>query len=126
MIADTIRHLKGHKKFVIYDAEHSFDGFNDEPEYALDTWHAAEKAGADFIVLCDTNGGRLPGEIARITDIARSKLNTKSAFILTMTSALASPMLWPESRPAQPRFKVLSMAMVNALAIAISLASSRI
>ena len=77
MIGDTIRYLKAHKKFVIYDAEHSFDGFHDEPEYALDTWHAAEKAGADFIVLCDTNGGRLPGEIARVTDIARSKLNTR-------------------------------------------------
>src|SRR4026207_604084 len=63
MIGDTIRYLKDHKKFVIYDAEHSFDGFNDEPEYALDTWRAAEKAGVDFIVLCDTNGGRLPGEI---------------------------------------------------------------
>ncbi len=77
MIGDTIRYLKDHKKFVIYDAEHSFDGFNDEPEYALDTWRAAEKAGADFVVLCDTNGGRLPGEIARITDIARSKLTTR-------------------------------------------------
>src|SRR3954467_2815217 len=77
MIADTVRFLKDYGKFVLYDAEHSFDGFNDEPDYALATWHAAEKAGADFIVLCDTNGGRLPGEVARITDIARSKLNTR-------------------------------------------------
>ena len=77
MIADTIRYLKDHRKFVIYDAEHSFDGFSDEPEYALATWQAAEKAGADFIVLCDTNGGRLPAEISRITALARSKLKTK-------------------------------------------------
>src|SRR5436309_6111761 len=76
MIGDTIRYLKDHKKFVIYDAEHSFDGFNDEPDYALDTWRAAEKAGADFIVLCDTNGGRLPNEISRITALARRKLST--------------------------------------------------
>src|SRR2546422_172984 len=76
MIADTIRFLKDHGRFVIYDAEHSFDGYSDEPEYALDTWRAAEKAGADFIVLCDTNGGRLPGEIKRITALARGKLNT--------------------------------------------------
>src|SRR5205809_2061759 len=62
MISDTIRFLKDHGKFVIYDAEHSFDGYHDAPDYALDTWHAAEKAGADFIVLCDTNGGRLPNE----------------------------------------------------------------
>src|SRR5437016_11775820 len=77
MIGDTIRHLKDHGKFVIYDAEHSFDGFSDEPDYALATWQAAEKAGADFVVLCDTNGGRLPNEIARIQSVARAKLNTR-------------------------------------------------
>lgn len=75
MIGDTIRYLKDHGKRVIYDAEHSFDGYDDEPEYALATWQAAEKAGADSIVLCDTNGGRLPGEIARITAFAKSKLS---------------------------------------------------
>lgn len=74
MIGDTIRYLKDHGKKVIYDAEHSFDGYADEPEYALATWQAAEKAGADCIVLCDTNGGRLPGEIAKITALARRKL----------------------------------------------------
>src|SRR5881409_2537413 len=77
MIADTIRFLKDRGKFVIYDAEHSFDGYLDEPDYALATWQAAEKAGADFVVLCDTNGGQLPNEIARITALARSKLNTR-------------------------------------------------
>lgn len=75
MIGDTIRYLKDHGKKVIYDAEHSFDGFADEPEYALATWQAAEKAGADCIVLCDTNGGRLPREIAAATALAKSKLN---------------------------------------------------
>src|SRR5437867_1318135 len=77
MIADTIHHLKHHGKFVVYDAEHSFDGFSDEPDYALATWRAAETAGADIIVLYDTNGGRLPGEIARITEFARGKLTAK-------------------------------------------------
>ena len=75
MIGDTIRYLKDHGKKVIYDAEHSFDGYADEPEYALATWQAAEKAGADCIVLCDTNGGRLPKEIAAVTAFAKSKLN---------------------------------------------------
>ncbi|MGA2246882.1 MAG: citramalate synthase [Verrucomicrobiota bacterium] len=75
MIGDTIRYLKDHGKKVIYDAEHSFDGFADEPEYALATWQAAEKAGADCIVLCDTNGGRLPREVAATTALAISKLN---------------------------------------------------
>jgi len=75
MIGDTIRYLKDHGKKVIYDAEHSFDGYADEPEYALATWQAAEKAGADCIVLCDTNGGRLPREVAATTALAKSKLN---------------------------------------------------
>jgi 2-isopropylmalate synthase len=77
MIGETIRYLKHHGKYVIYDAEHSFDGYADEPAYALDTWRAAEKAGADFVVLCDTNGGRLPSEVARVTALARNKLNSK-------------------------------------------------
>ncbi|HUC86436.1 MAG TPA: citramalate synthase [Candidatus Acidoferrales bacterium] len=75
MIGDTVRYLKDHGKMVIYDAEHSFDGFADEPEYALATWQAAEKAGADCVVLCDTNGGRLPREVAATTALAISKLN---------------------------------------------------
>lgn len=74
MIGDTIRFLKDHGKTVVYDAEHSFDGYKDEPEYALATWQAAEKAGAACIVLCDTNGGCLPEEIARVTGVAKNKL----------------------------------------------------
>jgi 2-isopropylmalate synthase len=77
MIGDTVRFLKDHDKFVIYDAEHCFDGYKLDPEYALATWQAAEKAGADFIVLCDTNGGCLPEEIAAITKVALGKLNCK-------------------------------------------------
>ena len=77
MIGDTVRYLKDHGKFVIYDCEHAFDGYKLNPDYALDTWRAAEKAGADFVVLCDTNGGCLPGEIAAITKVAIGKLNCK-------------------------------------------------
>jgi 2-isopropylmalate synthase len=77
MIGDTIRFLKDHGKTVVYDAEHSFDGYKDESDYALATWQAAEKAGADIIVLCDTNGGCLPREIARITTAALGRLTTR-------------------------------------------------
>jgi 2-isopropylmalate synthase len=77
MIGDTVRFLKDHGKFVIYDAEHCFDGYKLDPEYALATWQAAEKAGADFVVLCDTNGGCLPHEVAEITKAAIGKLNCK-------------------------------------------------
>jgi len=77
MIGDTVRFLKDHGKFVIYDAEHACDGWKNDPEYALATWQAAEKAGADIVVLCDTNGGSLPTEVAAITAAARGKLNTQ-------------------------------------------------
>ena len=77
MIADTVKFLKDNGKFVIYDAEHAFDGFKLDSDYALATWQAAEKAGADFVVLCDTNGGCLPNEIAAITKTALGKLNCK-------------------------------------------------
>jgi 2-isopropylmalate synthase len=69
MIGDTIRYLKAHGKTVFYDAEHSFDGYTDS-DYALATWQAAEQAGATASC-CDTNGGRLPAEITRITALAR-------------------------------------------------------
>ena len=77
MIGDTVKFLKDHGKFVIYDCEHAFDGYKLDADYAIATWQAAEKAGADFVVLCDTNGGCLPGEIAAITKIAVGKLNCK-------------------------------------------------
>ena len=77
MIGDTVKYLKDHSKFVIYDAEHAFDGYKLNAEYALDTWRAAENAGADFVVLCDTNGGCLPAEVAAITKTALGKLNCK-------------------------------------------------
>jgi 2-isopropylmalate synthase len=77
MIGDTVRFLKDHGKFVIYDAEHCFDGYKLDAEYAIATWQAAEKAGADLVALCDTNGGRLPAEIAATTRVAVGKLNCR-------------------------------------------------
>src|SRR5215211_4251387 len=77
MIADSIKFFKDHGKIVFYDAEHSFDGYKDQPDYALASWQAAEKAGADCIVLCDTNGGCLPAEIVRVTTAAKGKLTAR-------------------------------------------------
>jgi 2-isopropylmalate synthase len=77
MIGDTVRYLKDHGKTVIYDAEHCFDGYKLDAEYALATWQAAEKAGADWVVLCDTNGGCVPGEVTSVTDFAVRKLNCR-------------------------------------------------
>ena len=67
MIFDSVSYLKKKVDKVFYDAEHFFDGYKDDPSYALETLKAAEDAGADYIVLCDTNGGTLPFEITEIT-----------------------------------------------------------
>ena len=63
MIDDSITYLKKAEKTVFYDAEHFFDGFKHDPEYALKTIEVAYNAGADSLILCDTNGGVLPHEI---------------------------------------------------------------
>jgi 2-isopropylmalate synthase len=64
MIADSVRYLREAGRQVIYDAEHFFDGFKANPEYALKTLRAAIDAGASLLVLCDTNGGTLPEDVA--------------------------------------------------------------
>lgn len=69
MISDSVAFLKQKGLEVVYDAEHFFDGFKDDPDYVLETLKTALNAGADYIVLCDTNGGSIPYEIE--TTIAR-------------------------------------------------------
>ena len=63
MVADSIRYLKSHGRTVFFDAEHFFDGYRDDPEFTLRVLHGAAEAGADCLVLCDTNGGSLPGQV---------------------------------------------------------------
>lgn len=75
LISGSITYLKDHGKEVIYDAEHFFDGYKDNPKYALKTLHAAEKAGADVVVLCDTNGGTLTHEITKIIGEVRKDID---------------------------------------------------
>ncbi len=66
MIEDSVGFLKKNMDEVVYDAEHFFDGYKANPDYAVQTLLAAEGAGADCLVLCDTNGGTLPHEIEEI------------------------------------------------------------
>lgn len=75
MIRDTISYLKSKELEVIYDAEHFFDGYRDNPEYSLKTLLTAQEAGCDTIVLCDTNGGTLVSELIRVLEKVRSKVN---------------------------------------------------
>ncbi|MBS3934831.1 MAG: citramalate synthase [Sulfuritalea sp.] len=67
MIGDTVSYCKRHGREVVFDAEHFFDGYRGNPGYALKTLEAAAGAGADALVLCDTNGGSFPDEIFEIT-----------------------------------------------------------
>ncbi len=67
MIRDSVGYLRSHQRQVIYDAEHWFDAYRQNPEYALETLQAAARSGAEWLVLCDTNGGTLPHDIHRIT-----------------------------------------------------------
>jgi 2-isopropylmalate synthase len=74
MIEDSIRYLKEKGKEVFFDAEHFFDGFKANPKYALDCLKAAEGAGADVLVLCDTNGGSTPDEVEHIISEIKTEL----------------------------------------------------
>jgi 2-isopropylmalate synthase len=66
MISDSIAYLKSRGREVFFDLEHFFDGYNDNPDYALRVLEAGTGAGADCLILCDTNGGTLPGQVDRI------------------------------------------------------------
>jgi 2-isopropylmalate synthase len=75
LIEDSVRYLKARTGEVIFDAEHFFDGYADDPSYALAALQAAERGGADFLVLCDTNGGTLPQVLYAAVQHAASQLN---------------------------------------------------
>ncbi|BCX02760.1 MAG: citramalate synthase [Candidatus Roseilinea sp.] len=74
MIGDSVAFFKARGKEVMHDAEHFFDGFKLDKDYALATLRAARDAGADWLVLCDTNGGTMPWEIEEITRFTIAEL----------------------------------------------------
>ena len=76
LIEDTVAYLRSKGRRVIYDAEHFFDGYKANPEYALETLYRAEAAGASCLVLCDTNGGSLPREVSHIVREVRRRVKT--------------------------------------------------
>jgi 2-isopropylmalate synthase len=77
MIRDSVAYLKSKGREVFYDAEHFFDGYKDDAEFALATIRAAAEGGADALILCDTNGGTMPDEIAKITAVVNSQFPGK-------------------------------------------------
>jgi 2-isopropylmalate synthase len=74
MIADSVAYCRSQGREVLYDAEHFFDGYQANPEYALATLRAAENAGASVVILCDTNGGSLPEQVAERVSAVRAAL----------------------------------------------------
>ncbi len=74
MITESIGYLKSRELIVFFDAEHFFDGFKSNPEYALEVVKTAAKAGADCVVLCDTNGGSLPNQVTSAVRKVRQKV----------------------------------------------------
>jgi 2-isopropylmalate synthase len=76
MVEDSIKYLKKKDKKVFFDAEHFFDAYKDNPQYSLKVLQAAEYAGAECLVLCDTNGGTLTSEVYNIVEKVRKKINT--------------------------------------------------
>ncbi|MFP3974708.1 MAG: citramalate synthase [Dehalococcoidia bacterium] len=76
MIEDSVRYLKSKGITVFFDAEHFFDGYKKDPEYAFRTIEVAADGGADCLVLCDTNGGTMPGEVSAIVDRVKNRVNS--------------------------------------------------
>jgi 2-isopropylmalate synthase len=76
MIGESVAYTKVRDKEVIYDAEHFFDGYKADPDYALATLRAAAANGADVLVLCDTNGGTLPWEVEEVTRAVAAEFDT--------------------------------------------------
>jgi 2-isopropylmalate synthase len=76
LIADSVRYLKARVGEVVFDGEHFFDGYRDDPEYALACLRAAADAGADYLVLCDTNGGTLPNDVESAVATVVARLGT--------------------------------------------------
>jgi 2-isopropylmalate synthase len=77
MIKDTVKFFKSKGKEVIYDAEHFFDGYKHNPEYALKALQSAKDGGADCLVLCDTNGGGFPDDIYDVTKLVVEKFGVE-------------------------------------------------
>jgi 2-isopropylmalate synthase len=73
LISETVRYLKEHGREVVYDAEHFFDGYINNPDFALRTLESAAGAGADVLCLCDTNGGTITSRLAEIVAVVRSR-----------------------------------------------------
>ena len=107
MVRDTVRHLRAQGRHVFFDAEHFFDGYLGNADFAIRVLEAAAEEGAERLVLCDTNGGTLPSDVARIVgrSASASTVSRSGSTRTTMPGAR-----WrrpsPVSRPGSSRSRV--------------------
>ncbi len=121
MIRDTIEYLRSQGRRVIYDAEHWFDGYKNNPEYALQTLTTAVEAGAEWLVFCDTNGGTLPHEITQIIECVKSHLLVVSGQSSLVNANTAASLITNEEQRTIPQLGIhthndCDTAVANALA----------
>ncbi len=102
MVADSVEFLRSNDLRVFLDAEHFFDGFKANPEFTLRILRAAEEAGAETLVLCDTNGGTLPFEVERIVAGYWTGSRPRWECTSTTTAAVPWPTRWPRWGWAPP------------------------
>ncbi len=121
MIADSIGFVADRGREAVYDAEHFFDGYRADRDYALATLRAAREAGARTLVLCDTNGGTLTDELTRIVgDVpgrsapTPARRRSPGASTPTTTPSWRWPTRWPPSRPASATSRARSTATASA------------
>jgi 2-isopropylmalate synthase len=111
MVRDTVTHLRAEGQRVFFDAEHFFDGYRANPAYALEVVRTAAEAGADVVVLCDTNGGMMPGPLADVVGAVSQ-------------TAARSPTRSPPSRRASPTCRARPTGTASGAATPTSSASS--
>ena len=121
MITDTVSHLRAEGQRVFVDCEHFFDGYRENPAYALEVVRTAAAAGAEVVVLCDTNGGMLPPWVSEIVGAtARGHRAPSWASTATTTPAARWPTRWPRWTPAPCTSRAPSTATASGPATPIS------
>ena len=118
MIAESVGFCRERGKRVVYDAEHFFDGYRDDPGYAFACLEAAVGAGAENVALCDTNGSSLPDQIAEAMAAVRTRLGrgSRSVSTSTTTAVAGSPTRWRRCARAPGSCRAPSTATASAAA----------
>ncbi len=114
MVRDSVRFLRSEGRRVFLDAEHFFDGFTRNPDFAIRVLAAAEEAGAEALVLCDTNGGHLPDHVEAIVEAVRTRTSASLGAHFHNDSGCAVANTLAAVRQGRPRCRAASTATASA------------